>query len=103
MKGGEWSDMIYNVIQNYTPLFVAINVVEGIIGLLMFLIPDKKGWQGFLVCLYGGFLFGMIPFYYIFENEIMLLVGGDHSFRNFYVYSPSQNEKDKFTFWYSSV
>ena len=50
--------MIYkaiNTISNYVGLFKIINTVEFVVGLFMFFVPDKKGRQEYLVCLYGGF------------------------------------------------
>lgn len=54
-------------------IFVIINILELMAGLLLCLIPLKRTWQEYLVCAYGGFLFGAFPAYYISESVPFML------------------------------
>ena len=65
--------VLWDCIQNYATIFVGINFLEFVAGLLLCLIPLKKAWQEYLVCVYGGFLFGMVPAFYISESILCML------------------------------
>lgn len=67
--------MMNNALINYFSLFIIMNILEFIIGLIMFLLPDKKGWLEYLICFYGGFFLGVIPFYLLFNTVISVFVG----------------------------
>lgn len=67
--------MINSMLGNYIILFTVINIVELAMGVFMFFVPDKKGVQEYLVCLYGGFIFGAIPFYLLFDSGIAVITG----------------------------
>ena len=54
-------------IHDYTILFVLINIFELIMSLILLLLK-KRDWQDYLLCFYGGFLFGMIPSFVMTEN-----------------------------------
>ena len=67
--------MIHSAIDNYVMLFTVINIVEFVIGAFMFCVPDKRGAQEYLVCAYGGFFFGAIPLYMLFDTVTAVLIG----------------------------
>lgn len=66
-------EILRNCIQNHAVIFVGINILEFAAGLLLCLFPLKKAWQDYLVCVYGGFLFGMVPAFYISESVLFML------------------------------
>lgn len=59
---------------NHTNLFVFINILELIIGIFMIVLPSKEEWWNHVICFYGGFLFGLIPFSLIFENIAIAII-----------------------------
>lgn len=67
--------MIHSAISDYVMLFTIINIVEFVIGVFMFCVPDKRGVQEYLVCAYGGFFFGAIPLYMLFDTVTAVLIG----------------------------
>lgn len=67
--------MIHSAIDDYVMLFTVINIVEFVIGAFMFCVPDKRGAQEYLVCAYGGFFFGAIPLYMLFDTVTAVLIG----------------------------
>lgn len=44
-------------------------------GAFMFFVPDKRGVQEYLICMYGGFFFGLIPLYMLFDTMIAIFIG----------------------------
>lgn len=58
----------------YTNLFVCINILEFIVGVFMIALPSKKEWWNHIICFYGGFLFGLIPFFSIFGNITVAMI-----------------------------
>lgn len=64
-----------STISDYVMLFTIINIVEFVIGVFMFCVPDKRGVQEYLVCMYGGFFFGAIPLYMLFDTVAAVLIG----------------------------
>lgn len=67
--------MMNSALNNCIALFTIINIFEFIIGLIIFLVPDKKGWQEYLICIYGGFFLAVIPFYLLFNTLISVFIG----------------------------
>lgn len=67
--------MIHSSIGNYVMLFTAINIVEFMIGAFLFCVPDKSGAREYLICAYGGFFFGAIPLYMLFDTVTAALIG----------------------------
>lgn len=66
-------EILLECIQNQKNLFALINILEFALGLLLCLLPMKKAWQKYLVCAYGGFLFGAFPAYDISESMLFML------------------------------
>lgn len=66
--------MMNSALNNCIALFTIINIFEFIIGLIIFLVPDKKGWQEYLICIYGGFFLAVIPFYLLFNTLISVFI-----------------------------
>lgn len=58
----------YNIFNMY------INVLELIISVFI-LTSKKKEWSKYIICFYGGFLLGIIPFFAITENLYAALTG----------------------------
>lgn len=67
--------MIHSITEDYVTLFTIINIVEFVIGLFMFCVPDKRGVQEYLICMYGGFFFGAVPLYMLFDSMIAIFIG----------------------------
>ena len=67
--------MINSMIENYVILFTIIKIVESVIGVFMFCVPDKRGVQEYLICMYGGFFFGLVPIYMLFDTMIVMFIG----------------------------
>lgn len=65
---------IKSILHHYTFVFDFVNILELIFSLLL-LIPAKRKWHDYILCLYGGFLFGIIPFFVFFENIFAALIG----------------------------
>lgn len=59
----------------HTLLFEIVNLLEFIVSLFLLIIPKKKKWKDNIICFYGGFLFGSIPFFIIFENVLVVMIG----------------------------
>ncbi len=66
-------DILRSCMQNQGNVFVIINILEFAMGLLLCLIPMKKAWQEYLVCAYGGFLFGAFPAYDVSESILFMV------------------------------
>lgn len=67
-------EVIRKLIQDYTILFVFVNILEGILSLYLLLSPKKREWFDSVICLYGGFLFGMVPAFLILEDIFVALI-----------------------------
>ena len=64
-----------NSIVDYSNIFISINILKLIVVIFILLFPNKKNWAEFAICIYGGFLVGLIPAFYIFESLSCMLVG----------------------------
>lgn len=62
----------YDIIIHVPKVFLGINFLELLAGILL-LFPSKKSWREYLVVFYGGFLFGMLPFFLISEDLVITL------------------------------
>ena len=62
------------ITESYNIFNECVNVLELIISLFL-LTSKKKEWNEYIICFYGGFLFGIIPFYVIIENIPIALTG----------------------------
>lgn len=62
------------ITESYNIFNQCINVLELITSLFL-LTSKKKEWNEYVICFYGGFLFGIIPFFVIIENILIALIG----------------------------
>lgn len=60
---------------NNTALFVVINTLDLIISMFLLFFPKKKDWQDYIICFYGGFLFGMVPLFVVLMDIAAAFVG----------------------------
>lgn len=67
-------DALYYLISHNAIVFFVLNGLELMAGILL-LVPAKRRWQEYLIAIYGGFLFGMIPLWYLSENVVFAMIG----------------------------
>ena len=53
--------IIIEIIHNYTIVLELVNILVLIINLSLLLFQKKNKWYDYIILLYGGFLFGLIP------------------------------------------
>lgn len=68
-------ETVTNIIHDYTFVFDLVNILELIMSLLLLIFSGKRKWPDYIVCFYGGFLFGIIPFLVILENIFVAFIG----------------------------
>lgn len=66
-------DLLY-FIKHYSFILFWVNVLAMMVGVLL-LLPVVGRWREYLIAIYGGFLFGMVPFYYLSENMVFVVLG----------------------------
>ncbi|MDE6568553.1 MAG: hypothetical protein K2K70_12590, partial [Lachnospiraceae bacterium] len=66
-------DVLY-FIKHYSLILFWVNVLAMLAGVIL-LLPVVGRWREYLIPIYGGFLFGMIPFYYLSENMVFVVLG----------------------------
>lgn len=64
-------DILY-FIKHYSHVLSGLNYLAMLAGVVL-LLPVKGRWREYLIAIYGGFLFGMIPCWYLTENMVIAL------------------------------
>ena len=59
--------IIIEIIHNYTIVLELVNILVLIINLSLLLFQKKNKWHDYIILLYGGFLFGLIPLFVVFS------------------------------------
>ena len=67
--------IIIEIIHNYTIVLELVNILVLIINLSLLLFQKKNKWYDYIILLYGGFLFGLIPLFVVFENILVADLG----------------------------
>ena len=67
--------IIIEIIHNYTIVLELVNILVLIINLSLLLFQKKNKWHDYIILLYGGFLFGLIPLFVVFENILVADLG----------------------------
>ena len=57
--------IIIEIIHNYTIVLELVNILVLIINLSLLLFQKKNKWYDYIILLYGGFLFGLIPLFVV--------------------------------------
>lgn len=63
------------IIHNYTFVFDFVNMLELTLSLLLLISPKREKWHDYVLCLYGGFLFGIVPIFIISGNVFVAFIG----------------------------
>ena len=66
-------DVLY-FIKHYSFILFGMNGLAMLEGVFL-LLPVVGRWREYPIIIYGGFLFGMIPFYYLSENMVFVVLG----------------------------
>ena len=64
-------DVLYFMV-HYSNILFGVYCLSMLAGVIL-LLPVKRRWREYLMAVYGGFLFGMIPFWYLSENIVIAL------------------------------
>lgn len=67
--------IIIEIIHNYTIVLELVNILVLIINLSLLLFQKKNKWYDYIILLYGGVLFGLIPLFVVFENILVADLG----------------------------
>lgn len=67
--------IIIEIIHNYTIVLELVNILVLIINLSLLLFQKKNKWYDYIILLYGGFLFVLIPLFVVFENILVADLG----------------------------
>lgn len=68
-------EIITKIINSYTHLLDFVNFLDLILSLFFLIFPKKREWQDYIICFYGGFLFGIIPLFAVLGDILAAFIG----------------------------
>lgn len=71
----EEQTIFIEIMQNYTIVLELVNILVLIINAVLLFFQKKRKWCDYIICLYGGFLFGMIPLFVVSGSTLAAGLG----------------------------